>query len=70
MQVSISGLDSVRLLAAFQVLALPDGMLGATHAAALAMVEELTGRAYDARKERRPPSAAELSAWLSWHGEA
>jgi len=38
-----TGLDSVRLLAAFQVLSLPSGTLGVPHVRAREVVTELTG---------------------------
>ena len=65
---AFDGFDSVRLLAAFQVLSLGDGALGARHEDARAWVLKLTGREYQAeRAQSRPPPGADLRTWLDWH---
>lgn len=58
-------LDSVRLLAAFQVLSMPSGALGATHKQARAVVVELTGEA--PKRAGIPAPGADLLTYLEWH---
>ncbi len=63
------GIDSVRLLAAFQVLALEDRALGARHEDARHWVLKLTGREYDRHRSVKGtmPLSADLRGWLEWH---
>lgn len=63
---AFDGFDSVRLLAAFQVLSLEDGALGAKHDDARHWVLKLTGREYKPRAPM-PAAGADLRTWLDWH---
>lgn len=54
-----------RLLCAFQVLALPDGLLGASHKDARAVIDEITGFRF--ASDVRPPSEAlSLDSYIKW----
>lgn len=63
----LSGLDSLRLLSAFQVLSVPSGCMGVTHKRARQVVTEMTGKA-PKRGTKFPPGAS-LADLLSIHLE-
>lgn len=60
-----TGLDSLRLLSAFQVLSVPSGMMGVTHKRAREVITEMTGKA-PKRGTKFPPGAS-LADLLSIH---
>jgi len=60
---TISAFDSVRLLAAFQVLTLPSGAMGVPHKRAKEVIVELTGMKLPKGK---PPVGADLATYVAW----
>jgi hypothetical protein len=61
----LSGLESLRLLSAFQILSVPSGMMGVTHKRAREVIAEMTGKAPE-RGTKFPPGAS-LESLLAIH---
>lgn len=61
----LTGLESLRLLAAFQVLSVPSGVMGVTHKQARKVITEMTGQAPKPGTEF--PPGASLETLLSIH---
>jgi hypothetical protein len=62
-KIELSGLDSLRLLSAFQALQMPTGFYGVTHKQARDIVEQYTGK----RPKGRHESSGDLAHYLGWH---
>jgi hypothetical protein len=61
----LSGLESLRLLSAFQVLSVPSGMMGVTHKRAREVITEMTGKS--PKPGTKFPPGASLASLLSLH---
>lgn len=61
---TLTGLESLRLLSAFQALQMPEGFYGATYAQCEAIIEDMTGKPVEGRPTH---VRGGLEAFLSWH---
>ncbi len=65
----LDSMQQVQLLAAFQVLSLPNGSVGATHAEARIAISKLTKVVVRRDDKPMPPAGCDLNAYLAWHLE-